>query len=110
MVESQCPMRGAGIRGIGALIAAAVAASCGWPEFAFSPDDSDDGASGAAGFGEPNGGSSGSTGGSAAGGDSGRGGSGGVPEDCDNGEKDGLETDVDCGGGCAPCGPGSSCV
>ena len=109
MVDSKRPMRGAGTRGIGALIAAAVAASCGWPEFAFAPDDSDDGASGAAGFGETNGGGSGA-GGSGASGDSGRGGSGGAPGDCDNGMQDGLETDVDCGGGCAPCGPGSPCV
>lgn len=103
-------MRGAGSRGIGALIAAAVAAACGWPEFAFVPDDAGDAASGAAGAGEPIGGSSGAYGGSGAGGGSGRGGSGGTPGGCDNGMKDGLEADVDCGGGCTACEPGSTCT
>ena len=110
MVESRYPMRGAGIRGIGALVAAIVAASCGWPEFAFAPDDAEDGSSGAAGLGEPIGGSSGTAGGSGAGGESGRGGSSGTPDGCDNGVQDGLETDVDCGGGCSACEPGSPCV
>ena len=32
-----------------------------------------------------------------------------VPE-CANGVLDGHESDVDCGGGCAPCGPGARCL
>jgi len=35
---------------------------------------------------------------------------GGLPSSCGNGEKDGLETDRDCGGGvCARCGTGRDC-
>jgi hypothetical protein len=33
-----------------------------------------------------------------------------VAERCINGVQDGSETDVDCGGGCAPCGSGAGCV
>jgi hypothetical protein len=29
---------------------------------------------------------------------------------CGNGAKDGLESDVDCGGSCGPCGPNKACV
>jgi len=36
--------------------------------------------------------------------------SSGEPVDvCANGQRDGDETDVDCGGSCDPCGPGSQC-
>jgi len=112
-------MRGAGIRGIGALVAAAVAASCGWPEFAFDPKASDDGTSddgedGGAGASEPTGGSSGVAGASGGrAGASGNGGTGGasVPDTCNNGMRDLPETGVDCGGGTCPgCPPGGPCV
>jgi plastocyanin len=33
-----------------------------------------------------------------------------LPIACTNGEEDGTETDVDCGGGCDPCSPGKSCI
>ncbi len=104
-------MRGAGSRGIGALIAAAVAASCGWPEYAFDGSSDEGAEAGAAGESNPSGGSSGA-GGTAAvrGGTSGRGGSAGSPDSCHNGMLDPPETAVDCGGGtCPACGPGDPC-
>jgi hypothetical protein len=33
----------------------------------------------------------------------------GPPASCGNGRQDGLETDVDCGGGCRPCAAGQGC-
>jgi hypothetical protein len=43
-------------------------------------------------------------------GDSGAGGSGGaMPLTCNNGKRDGNETDLDCGGSCTPCSPGLGC-
>ncbi len=39
----------------------------------------------------------------------GGGGVGEAPGSCDDGQKDGDETDVDCGGGCAPCSAEQSC-
>jgi hypothetical protein len=35
---------------------------------------------------------------------------GGRPGECGNGVKDGTETDVDCGGDCAPCATGKRCA
>ena len=35
---------------------------------------------------------------------------GSCTSNCANGKKDGTETDVDCGGSCAPCGAGKSCT
>ena len=106
-------MRGVGIRGIGALVAAAIAASCGWPEYAFDPSSSTDDDGGAAGASEPSGGSSGASGGGEpSGGASETGGAGGSsPSDpCKNGRLDGFETWVDCGGGtCPACPPGGAC-
>jgi hypothetical protein len=37
-------------------------------------------------------------------------GPGEAPDTCADGAKDGTETDVDCGGGCAPCADGLACV
>jgi plastocyanin len=33
-----------------------------------------------------------------------------LPVACTNGDKDGTETDVDCGGGCDPCSPNKTCA
>ncbi|MFB6263091.1 MAG: hypothetical protein ABEL76_05620, partial [Bradymonadaceae bacterium] len=33
-----------------------------------------------------------------------------VPDPCSNGKKGGTETDVDCGGTCAPCAEGKACL
>lgn len=104
-------MRGAGIRGIGALFAAAIAASCGWPNFAFDASDDQSGDAGAGGDGGPSGGSSGSAGSSSgASGVSGQGGGAGSPDSCKNSKLDPPETAIDCGGGtCPPCEPGDPC-
>lgn len=108
MVDSMGPM-GAGIRGLGALIAAAVAASCGWPEFAYESSGADDGEAGAAGANDPSGGAS-MGGASGRGGVSGEGGTGAAPDGCHNEQLDPGETGIDCGGGtCDPCEPGSPC-
>lgn len=37
-------------------------------------------------------------------------GSGGIPASCTDSEQNGDETDVDCGGSCAPCADGASCT
>src|SRR5690348_5063006 len=34
----------------------------------------------------------------------------GAPASCNDGKKDGDETDVDCGGSCAPCATGKTCA
>src|SRR5258708_789654 len=54
------------------------------------------------------GGASGSSGGASGGGGTGSGGAS-VPSYCADGRHDGDETDVDCGGSCSGCGPGSLC-
>jgi hypothetical protein len=111
MLESRRPMRGVGTRGIGALVAVAAAASCGWPEYAFEPSTTDGDEGGAAGASEPTGGSSGAApnGGAGAAGFGGSGGAG-APDPCENGRRDGAETGVDCGGGtCPACPPGMPC-
>ncbi len=93
-----------------------VTSACGFPEFEFAPDGtggaanggtgSDTGNAGAAGSGGnvTGGNGSGSTGGSS-------GGTGGEPIDpCADGEQNGAETDVDCGGGtCGPCANDKGC-
>src|SRR5262245_27319205 len=113
MVESRSPMRGAAIRGIGALVAAAAtAASCGWPEFAFEPRSEPVPQAGEGGEGTSTGGANGTggaTGGRAGSATGGAGGSAGMAK-CNNHALDPPETDVDCGGpACPPCGPGDSC-
>jgi hypothetical protein len=105
-------MRGAGPRGIGALLVASLAAACGWPEYAFDSSKGGDGQGGMSGAGVSTGGSP-SVGGSAGqSGNSGHGGSAGSGASaCDNELLDPPETGVDCGGGtCPPCDPGSPCT
>jgi len=69
-----------------------------------STTDTGAGASGQGGAGQ------GGAGGGAGQGGAGQGGAGGGGDACADGEKNGAETDVDCGGGqCAPCASGQGC-
>ncbi len=94
-----------------------VTTACGFPEFEFAAAGTGGAANGGTGSDTGNAGAGGSgasvTGGNGSGstGGSSGGGTGGEPIDpCTDGDKNGDETAIDCGGGtCGPCANGKSC-